>query len=132
MKSSLSLLFLSDAHARLRFWSANILFLLNVVIGSIPGTRAAAAEVASGVVLHSCGYSVLAFLLFTGCQGSPLQRAGKAVLGIAIMGALDEYVQSFFPYRHGSVNDWVVDMLAALVTASLMWVLWRARRLPLA
>jgi len=130
MQKILTLLFLSDAWARLRFWGANLLFVLNVIIGSIPGARASAAEIASGLVLHSFGYSVLAFLLFTGCRGVPAQRALKAVLGVAIMGAIDEFVQSFLPYRHGSVNDWLVDMAAAILAASMLWLLWSARKAP--
>lgn len=132
MQKFLTWLFLSNAQARLRFWSAIALFTLNCIIGSIPGARAEAAQYASGLVLHSFGYSVLAFLLFTGCQGLPAQRALKAVGGVAIMGALDEFVQSFFPYRHGSVNDWLVDMAAAIVAASLMWALWSLRKRPAA
>jgi len=132
MQNFLTKLFLSDAHARLRFWGAITLFILNCIIGSIPGARAEAAEFASGVVLHSCGYSALAFLLFTGCQGVPAQRALKAVLGIAIMGAIDEFVQTFFPYRHGSVSDWLVDMAAAIIAATVMWALWSLRKRPAA
>jgi len=130
MQNFLTKLILSDDHARLRFWGAITLFILNCIIGSIPGARAEAAEYASGVVLHSCGYSVLAFLLFTGCQGVPAQRALKAVFGIAIMGAIDEYVQTFFPYRHGTVTDWLVDMTAAIIAATLMWALWSLRKRP--
>ncbi|MTW13023.1 hypothetical protein GM658_20670 [Pseudoduganella eburnea] len=132
MQNFLTRLFLSDDHARLRFWGAITLFVLNCIIGSIPGARAEAAEYASGVVLHSCGYSGLAFLLFTGCQGVPAQRALKAVFGVAIMGAIDEFIQTFFPYRHGSVDDWLVDMAAAIIASTLMWALWSLRKRPAA
>lgn len=124
----LNALLLQPTHARLRYWSAWTMFALIVVIGSIPGARADAAEVASGVVLHSCAYAVLAFLIFTGGSGTPAQRAAKAVLTIAAMGAIDESVQSFLPYRHGAVHDWLVDCTAALVTSSLMWTVWSTRK----
>ena len=39
------------------------------------------------------------------------------------MGAIDETVQSFLPYRHGTVTDWMIDSSAALVTAGLLWAL---------
>jgi VanZ family protein len=104
------------------------LFALVVIVGSIPGARADAAKIASGLVLHSCGYATLAFLIFTGSRGSSALRAVKAVLTIAAMGALDEFVQSFLPYRRGAVEDWIVDCVAALATASLMWMLWTARK----
>jgi VanZ family protein len=125
-------LFLTDSHARLRLWSAYLLFLATVIIGSIPGARAQAAQLADGYVLHSCGYAGLAFLLFTGHTGHAAQRAIKAVLAVAVMGAIDEFVQTFFPYRHGSVQDWEVDMVAAVVTATLMWALWSNRKVTAA
>lgn len=128
LNTLLNTLLLQPSHARLRYWSAWTIFALIVIVGSIPGARADAAEVASGVVLHSCAYAVLAFLVFTGSRGTPAQRAAKAVLTIAAMGAIDECVQSFLPYRHGAVQDWYVDMIAATVMSSLMWMLWSSRK----
>jgi hypothetical protein len=115
---------LTNSHARLRYWTAIILYLMILVIGSLPGARQDIGQVASGLILHSLAYAGLTFLLFTGGTGSLAQRAGKAVLTIALMGALDEYVQSFFPYRHGAVSDWLVDCTASVLTAAFMWVLW--------
>jgi VanZ family protein len=124
------LLLLTTAYSRLRYWGAMALFALIVIIGSIPGARADAAEVASGVVLHSCAYAVLAFLIFTGSNGTAAQRASKAVLTIAAMGALDEVVQSFLPYRHGAIGDWLVDCTSAIVTSTVLWTLWTTRKVP--
>ena len=121
-------LLLTPAYARLRYWGAMALFALIVIIGSIPGARADAAEVASGVVLHSCAYAVLTFLVFTGSSGTPAQRAMKAVLTIAAMGIVDEVVQSFLPYRHGAIGDWLVDCTSAIVTSTLLWALWTNRK----
>ncbi|AKU22203.1 VanZ family protein [Massilia sp. erpn] len=121
-------LFLTSSHARLRYWGAMASYVLILIIGSIPGARADMGEVASGIVLHSCAYATLAFLLFTGGSGNPAQRALKAVLTVAVMGALDEIVQSFFPYRHGSIQDWCVDCSAAIVCATFMWALWSHRK----
>ena len=127
----LKLLLLSNSHARLRYWTAIVLYLLILVLGSIPGARQDIGQVATGVVLHSLAYAGLAFLIFTGSRGSLAQRAAKAVLTIALMGALDEYVQSFFPYRHGAVSDWLVDCNAAVLAAGFMWIVWsRYRILP--
>jgi len=85
--------------------------------------------VASGVLLHSIAYAGLTFLLFTGSTGTLVQRAVKAVLTIAAMGALDEFVQSFFPYRHGAVSDWLVDCSAAVLATLFMCVLWSRYRI---
>jgi len=119
---------LTPVHARLRYWSALVLFILIVIIGSIPGARAEAAVWATGLVLHGCAYAGLAFLIFTGASGNPSQRALKAVLHIAVMGAIDELVQSTLSYRHGSIGDWYIDCIAALLSASFMWVLWTTRK----
>jgi VanZ family protein len=120
----LNQLLLTPSHARLRYWSAIVLYLMILVIGSIPNARKDIGEVASGLVLHSCAYAGLTFLLFTGGRGGVAARAVKAVLTIALMGALDEYVQSFFPYRHGAVSDWLVDCAAAVAMAAAMALLW--------
>jgi VanZ family protein len=117
-------LLLTSSHAKLRYRTAIFLYLLILIFGSIPGARKDIGEVASGIILHSMAYAGLAFLIFTGGTGSPSQRAGKAVLTIAAMGALDELVQSFLPYRHGAVSDWLVDCNAAILTSLVMWALW--------
>lgn len=115
---------LTPAHANLRYRTAIVLYLLILILGSIPGARADVGQVASGLLLHSCAYAGLAFLLFTGGQGGPGLRAVKAVATVMAMGALDELVQSFLPYRHGAVADWLVDTISAIVTATGMWALW--------
>lgn len=122
-------LLLTSSHAKLRYRTAIFLYLLILVFGSIPGARADIGVVAPGIILHSIAYAGLTFLLFTGGTGGLPQRAGKAVLTIAAMGALDELVQSFLPYRHGAVSDWLVDCNAAVLTALLMWALWTRFRI---
>ncbi|MES2317639.1 MAG: VanZ family protein [Pseudomonadota bacterium] len=123
MPPFLSLLVLDQ---RLRPWrcaAALLLFSLIVLIGSIPGARAEIGTVASGIVLHALAYSCITVLLYTGCAGTPAQRAAKAVLAVMCMGALDELVQSFLPYRHGAVADWAIDVGSAILTAGLLWAL---------
>lgn len=120
----LTQIFLTTTYARLRYWSAIVLYLMILVLGSVPNARADIGEVASGVVLHSLAYGGLAFLLFTGGSGGAAWRGVKAVLTVALMGALDEFVQSFFPYRHATVTDWLVDCNAAVLASLLMWGLW--------
>lgn len=115
---------------RLRPWrcrAALLLFCLIVIIGAIPGARNDIGTLASGIVLHGAAYSCLTFLLYTGIAGTAPQRAAKAALTAMAMGAFDELVQSFLPYRHGTLTDWLIDASAALLTAGLLWAL-----LPLA
>jgi cytochrome b len=105
-------------HPRLRFACivcAVFIYLMIVVAGNIPGARADIGHYASGVVLHSMAYAVLACLCFLGSTGSLAARAVKGVLAVALMGAGDEFIQSFFPYRGADVHDWAVDCVAAVL-----------------
>jgi VanZ family protein len=115
-------LIFGDAYRTFRFRFAFILFGLILGLGSIPGARAEVGQVASGLILHSLAYSVITYLLFTGLRGRPGGNALKAWLIIAAMGALDEFVQSFIPYRNGTVRDWAVDVTAGFVVVLLLWI----------
>jgi len=103
---------------------AVLMYLAIVVIGNLPGARADIAHYASGAVLHSIAYAVLAALWFFGSTGGRATRAAKAVLAVAAMGAGDEFIQSFFPYRGATVHDWAVDCSAAAVIAALLCLLY--------
>lgn len=99
-------------------WVA-VLYVGILVFGNLPGWRAQAGQVASGGVLHSLAYGGLTLLMCAGWSGSALSKASKAVLTVVLMGALDEYVQSFIPYRGSSVRDWLVDSASASVVAGI-------------
>jgi VanZ family protein len=110
-------------HPRMRLRclaGAIVMYLLIITTGNIPGARADIGAYAPGPVLHSIAYAVLATLWFIGSRGSAPARACKAVLAVAVMGACDEFVQSFFPYRGASVLDWAVDVCAAIVASTLL------------
>lgn len=124
MQATLTQLCFAERHERLRFRTALFLYTLVIVIGDIPGARADVGQYASGVVLHSFGYGVLALLLFSGIAGAMGRRAVLSVLLVAAMGALDEYIQSFLPYRRGAVSDWLVDITAATLVAVPLYFLW--------
>jgi VanZ family protein len=115
------LVVLDPKHNKLRRGVALVLYLAILVIGSIPGARHDIGAYASGPVLHSIAYAGLATLWFTGSSGDGAQRALKAVFAVAVMGAGDEFVQSFFPYRGAAVADWLVDCVAAVVAATILW-----------
>jgi VanZ family protein len=106
---------------KLRYRCAWAMYAAIVVMGSVPGVRADIGDYAPGFVLHSLAYAILTFLLFTGGTGHARQRAIKAVLTVMAMGALDEFVQSFFPFRTAAVTDWLVDSGAAMLTSALLW-----------
>jgi hypothetical protein len=103
---------------------AMAMFLLIVVIGSLPGAREDIGQLASGGVLHSIAYAVLGTFTFVGGKGNRSQRALGTVLKIAAMGAIDECVQSFFPYRTASVGDWLVDVTAGTLVSLILLKFW--------
>ena len=121
MAALLSLLVLDPKLRKLRLGCALLIYAAILVMGSIPGARAEIGQFASGVLLHTLAYSILTFLVYTGSAGSDRARAIKAVLTIALMGAGDELLQSFFPYRGAAVADWLVDCNAAIISAALLW-----------
>ncbi len=123
MPAFLSLLLLDPRLRSARIKAALVLYAGVIVAGSIPGARAEVGEFAPGVVLHGLTYAFLTMLWFLGSAGSGPVRAAKAVLAIALMGAGDELVQSFLPFRSGDVRDWMIDVSAALLTSTLLAVL---------
>lgn len=110
----------SPTHKKLSFQLAFGFYIVMLIAGMVPGVRSEIGHFASGLVLHTLAYSVITFLLFAGLHGSATTRAIRVFLIVATMGALDEYIQSFFPYRHGSIHDWLVDVLAATGTLTLI------------
>jgi len=123
MRAFLTRLLLDPQLRSARIRAALVLYAGVVLAGSVPGARAEVGEYAPGVVLHGLTYAFLATLWFLGSTGSGPVRAAKAVLAIALMGAGDELVQSFLPYRHGDVRDWMVDVGAALLAGTVLAVL---------
>jgi len=120
MPAVLSLLLLDPRLRAARLKLALLLYAGVLVAGSIPGARAEVGEFAPGVVLHGLTYAFLTLLWFLGSTGSGPLRAAKAVLAIALMGAGDELIQSFLPYRNGAIADWIVDVTAACLTSTAL------------
>ena len=121
-------LMIDDRYHRLRFIAALLIYLAVLVFGSIPGARADVGEFASGFLLHFITYSVIAFLLFTGFRNEYSAKGFTTVALIALMGALDEYVQTFLPYRRGAIGDWYVDASAGILMSALLWVFLETKR----
>lgn len=107
-----------------RYLLALFLYATILIAGSIPDARAEVGEFASGFTLHFGAYASLAVLLFSGSSGSVRDRAIKSVLTIMAMGALDEFVQSFFSYRTAAFSDWLVDFGAGVCAAGMLAFVW--------
>lgn len=127
MKSLLIDVSFGEKYRKLRLYSAFFLYFLILILGSIPGARRDVGEIAPGLILHFSSYSIITSLLFTGYEGQPSRKAIQAFFTVAAMGALDEYVQSFFPYRTAAVSDWVVDATASFLTVSLLLIFTRVQ-----
>jgi VanZ family protein len=74
-------------------------------------------------LLHTLAYSVMSALYFHAYRGSKLARSSYTLATIALLGALDETVQSFLPYRNASLADWCFDVASALLIVLLL--AWR-------
>lgn len=124
MRPFIALLISDVQYRKLRLRIAFLLYLAVLVFGSIPGARAELGQLAPGLLLHLLTYGLIALLLFCGADGRAWSKACKAVFIVAAMGAIDEYVQSFFSYRTASFMDWVVDVNAALFTSAMLSLFW--------
>jgi len=124
MHDRLSRILLGDAFRALSLRAAIVLYALILIGGSLPGAREDIGQFASGLILHSLAYATLTFLLFAGLRGGETTRAVRSILIIAAMGAFDEFVQSFFPYRTASVTDWLVDIGAGTLAAAGLRTFW--------
>ncbi|MGZ3236083.1 MAG: VanZ family protein [Burkholderiaceae bacterium] len=124
MVERITTFFLDPRYQTSRLRGAFIFYLLITVLGSIPHARATIGQLASGVVLHSLAYSLITILLFSGIRGNLFKKSAQTILIIALMGAMDECVQSFFSYRTASIGDWLVDCSASLITTFLLFMIW--------
>lgn len=110
-------------------WFGCLFYLAILVFGSIPGWRAELGHYAPGFALHSSAYGFLAVVFYYGIITGPWGRFAFALATVAVMGAGDEFVQSFFPYRNADVRDWAVDVAAGLVAALLLVAIEHRQRL---
>lgn len=113
---------------KLWFTTASGFFIVLVALGSIPGAADSLSQRYGDKLLHTLAYGVLAVLYFQAYRGSKLARSSATVATIALLGALDETLQSFLPYRNASLADWCFDVASALLIVALM--AWRTRVLP--
>jgi VanZ family protein len=126
MKTPYNLLIFNPRYRKTALRAALSLYLAVLVVGSLPGARAEVGEYASGLFLHAGTYAAITILLFNGIIGDIRHKAISAFLTVAAMGAGDEWLQSFLPYRTASAGDWVVDIGAALLACMVLSRLQRA------
>jgi VanZ family protein len=119
-----TLLIFNPRYRKPAFRAAFAIYAAVLVFGSLPGARAEVGEYASGLLLHALTYGMIALLLFNGTAGGFRRKAASAFLTVAAMGAGDEWIQSFFPYRTASAGDWLVDVGAAFLMCVVLYLNW--------
>jgi VanZ family protein len=88
-------------------------------VSSIPQLQAQIPFTVSDKILHALEYALLGFLFARAWSATPpVARSAAAVTLLAIgcaalVGASDEYYQSFVPGKESSVYDFVADAVGA-------------------
>ena len=99
--------------ARLCLPVAGLFFLVLVTVGNLPGLASEMSDAFGDKRLHLAAYAFLTGLIYMSVNRRP---ALVAMLAITALGALDESIQSFFPYRQAELLDLLADISAAGAT----------------
>ncbi len=95
-------------------------FLLMVAIGAIPGEATGLAAKIPDKLLHFIAYSFLTCCIHRSLNCGLLSRAVRTVMIVGVLGALDENIQRFMPYRSCDLKDWIFDLLAAFFSVVVL------------
>lgn len=98
-------------------------FALMMLIGAIPGEAQALSDAVGDKLLHLSAYSFLTCMLFGGLRGTIASRAFRTIVMIALLGSIDEAIQSVMPYRNANFTDLAFDMLAGSLTLTFLILL---------
>lgn len=98
-------------------WTPPILWVAIILVGtSWPSLKLGPDDLALDKVAHFSAYAILAALaLRATLTPRRLVTAVSVVFGVAVLGAVDEWHQSFIPGRSMSFPDWVADTAGATV-----------------
>lgn len=99
--------------ARICLPVAGLFFLVLITVGNLPGLAAEMSDAFGDKRLHLAAYSLLAGLVYASVNRRP---ALVAMLTVAILGMVDESIQSLFPYREAELLDLLADISAAGAT----------------
>lgn len=100
-----------------------LLFALIFVVGTYLPAVIWLRELIPDKIQHASAYGALALLILSGLRTLSVRYAvGWAWLAVALLGALDEFHQTFIPGRNGDVLDWVADVGAAALVCLLYWL----------
>lgn len=95
-------------------------FVMMIALGSIPGEAQALSDRYGDKLLHTLAYGIMAVLCHRALRASMATRLVLTIAVIALLGLLDETLQSLLPYRNASLLDWCFDIGAAAIVAALL------------
>jgi VanZ family protein len=105
--------FFRPGMARICLPLAALFFAVLVTVGNLPGLAAEMSDAFGDKRLHLAAYAFLTTLIYFSVNRRP---ALTALVAIAMLGALDEAIQSLFPYRQAELLDLLADISAAGAT----------------
>ncbi len=100
-------------------WTPPILWLVLIAIGtSWPRIQVGSGSLPLDKIVHFAMYGVLSALVLRATLTWYRPRTFLVVLvGLVILGAVDEWHQSFIPGRSMSFGDWIADSAGAVLGA---------------
>ena len=107
---------------------AALFYTSMIVLGALLSTPPDPLRDTNDKLLHLTAYGVLACLLYFGLSVRPRLRAIVVVLAIAVLGAIDEIIQSQFPHRNADPMDWLTDVVASIIVCAVLGAVLRLRR----
>ena len=105
-------------------WAALVFTLTSIPNPSLP------AIAGGDKVVHAIMYGILASLAL---YAWPPRRRRPAtwlavLVGVAAIGAADEWHQHYIPGRSADMRDWMADAVGALIGLALTWIVMAPRR----
>lgn len=100
-------------------WTPPILWLAIVLVGtSWPSINVGSPDLPLDKIAHFTAYSILAALsLRSTLTPRSATTVVAVIVGVSLLGAVDEWHQSFIPGRSMSFLDWCADSLGAVIGA---------------
>lgn len=103
-------------------WTPPILWLAIILVGtSWPSINVGASDLPLDKIAHFTAYTILAALsLRATLTPRDFSTVLLVVLSVALLGAVDEWHQSFIPGRSMEFLDWIADSVGALSGALIV------------
>ncbi|HJV80512.1 VanZ family protein [Noviherbaspirillum sp.] len=131
LRASLLAPLLASITPRHYLFAAVAFFSLMVGIGAIPGQAQALSAMVYDKLLHVIAYAFLTGLVWGAVTSRPLYRAVQTVMIVALLGGVDESIQSLMPYRDANWLDWQFDVLASVsCVVLLLFMHWLSLEIP--